>query len=220
MRNYAELEKKLGYVFSNQALLEAALTHKSYSHAHGGSNNERLEYLGDAVLELLITERQYFDGVDTEGMMTRKRQGIVSKQPLKLAIERMGVMEYLRFVGKEDNVGDKTVSSLYESLLAAVYLDGGLEAARAFLARHPLEMEREISANYKGDLQEFLQKQGKALPVYTSEKQGKDNAPTYICVAAAEGCRGEGVGKTKVAAEQLAAKQLLKKLKNHSNNKE
>ena len=209
MRNYAELEKKLGYVFSNQALLETALTHTSYSHAYGGQDNERLEYLGDAVLELLITERQYFDGVNTEGSMTRMRQGLVSKLPLKAAVERMGVTEYLRFVGKQDNVGDKTVSSLYESLLAAVYLDGGLEAARAFLERHPLETEQEISANYKGNLQEYLQKRGKGLPTYTFEKQGKDNAPTFLCVATAEGRRGEGVGATKRAAEQLAAKQLL-----------
>jgi len=211
MRNYAELEKKIGYVFANKTLLETALTHSSYGRAHGVPDNERLEYLGDAVLQLVVSEKQYFERVSSEGSMTKTRQGIVSKQPLKLAIEKMGVAKYLRFVGKEDNVGGKTISSLYESLLAAVYLDGGLEAARAFLVRHPIEIEREISANYKGDLQEFLQKQGKDLPVYTFEKRGKDNAPTYWCVATAEGCRGEGVGTTKRAAEQLAAKQLLGK---------
>ena len=126
MLNLAAIEKKIGYVFSNKTLLKTALTHVSYARAHGGADNERLEYLGDAVLELLITEKQYFDSVSTEGAMTKNRQSLVSKLPLKEAVLRMGVAEHLRYFGGKDNVGDKTVSSLYESLLAAVYLDGGM----------------------------------------------------------------------------------------------
>ncbi len=216
MNKLSEVENKIGYVFTNKTLLETALTHSSYGKLHGVPDNERLEYLGDAVLELLISERQYFDGVSSEGSMTKTRQGLVSKQPLKLAVEKMGVTEYLRYVGGKDNVGDKTVSSLYESLLAAVYLDGGIEAARAFVARHPLGQE-EQTENHKGALQEYLQKQGFPLPEYTFEKQGKDNAPTFRCVAAAQGKTGEGVGATKRAAEQLAAKALLTILKKGKN---
>ena len=213
MNKLQEVEQKIGYVFTNKQLLETAITHSSYGKAHGVPDNERLEYLGDAVLELLISERQYFDGVSSEGTMTKTRQRLVSKQPLKQAIEKMGVAKHLRFVGGKDNVGDKTVSSLYESLLAAVYLDGGMDAARAFVKRHPLGQEEQIE-NYKGDLQECLQKQGYPLPEYSFEKQGKDNDPTFRCVALAQGKRGEGEGKTKRAAEQAAAKALLSILTN------
>ena len=216
MLDVALIENKIGYTFQNKSLLETALTHVSYSKTHGGADNERLEYLGDAVLELLITERQYFESVSTEGAMTKRRQGLVSKLPLKEAVERMGIAEHLRYVGGKDNVGDKTVSSLYESLLAAVYLDGGMEAARAFLARHSLSESESVAKNYKGDLQEFLQKQGKGLPEYGFQKEGLDNAPTFYCRASADGYYGQGRGATKRAAEQLAAKELLEKLKKNT----
>jgi ribonuclease-3 len=213
MLDFAAIEEKIGYVFCNKALLETALTHVSYARAYGCADNERLEYLGDAVLELLITEKQYFENVSTEGTMTKRRQGLVSKLPLKAAVLRMGVAEDLRYFGGKDNVGDKTVSSLYESLLAAVYLDGGMDAARAFLNRHPLLADNGAEQNYKGDLQEYLQKDGKGLPVYDFHKEGQDNAPTFHCTASAQGMRGEGEGKTKRAAEQQAAKVLLQALK-------
>lgn len=213
MLNLAAVEEKIGYVFSNKKLLETALTHVSYARAYGVADNERLEYLGDAVLELLITEKQYFNSVSTEGVMTKNRQSLVSKLPLKEAVLRMGVAEHLRYFGGKDNVGDKTVSSLYESLLAAVYLDGGLEAARAFLRRHPLLADGATEQNYKGALQEYLQKNGKALPTYDFRKEGQDNAPTFYCSVIAQGETGTGVGATKRAAEQQAASDLLTKLK-------
>ena len=211
MLDVQQIEQKIGYVFSDKELLKTAFTHVSFAKANGCADNERLEYLGDAVLELLITERQYYDSVSTEGAMTKSRQGLVSKQPLKEAIQRMDVAQYLRFLGGKDNVGDKTVSSLYESLLAAIYLDGGMEAARAFVGRHPL-VQTERSSNHKGDFQEYLQKQGKQLPVYRFQKQGPDNAPTFFCEVLADGVKGQGSGATKREAEQLAARQLLELL--------
>ena len=211
MLDVQQIEQKIGYVFSDKELLKTAFTHVSFAKANGCADNERLEYLGDAVLELLITERQYYDSISTEGAMTKSRQRLVSKQPLKEAIQRMDVAQYLRFLGGKDNVGDKTVSSLYESLLAAIYLDGGMEAARAFVGRHPL-VQTERSSNHKGDLQEYLQKQGKQLPVYRFQKQGPDNAPTFFCEVLADGVKGQGSGATKREAEQLAARQLLELL--------
>lgn len=207
------IENKIGYTFRNKSLLQTALTHVSYARMYGGADNERLEYLGDAVLQLLITEGQYFESVASEGVMTKRRQGLVSKLPLKDAVERMGLAEHLLYAGGTDNVGEKSVSSLYESVLAAIYLDGGMDAARAFLAAHPLAENRETAGNYKGDLQEFLQKQGKPLPVYAFRKEGQDNAPTFECVVQADGQKGRGKGATKRAAEQLAAKSLLGKLR-------
>ena len=214
MNKLQEVEQKIGYVFTNKQLLETAITHSSYGKVHGVPDNERLEYLGDAVLELLISERQYFDGVSSEGTMTKTRQRLVSKLPLKQAIEKMGVAKHLRFVGGKDNVGDKTVSSLYESLLAAVYLDGGMDAARAFVARHPLG-QAEGTENYISALQEYLQKQGFPIPEYKEiEKLGKDNAPTYRYLALAQGKSGEGVGSSTRIAKQKAAKALLSILTN------
>ena len=93
-----------------------------------------------------------------------------------------------------------------------MYLDGGLDEARAFVARHPLGQD-EKAENYKGELQEFLQKQGYPLPEYAFEKQGKDNAPIFRCVVTAQGKAAAGEGATKRAAEQLAAKALLAELK-------
>ena len=212
MFDYQQIEEKIGYTFSDKQLLKTAMTHASFAKTHGGTDNERLEYLGDAVLELLITERQYYESVAGEGAMTKSRQGLVSKQPLKDAIVRMGVAEHLLFVGGKDNVGDKTVSSLYESLLAAIYLDGGIVAAREFLDRHPL-VKTERTLNFKGELQEYLQKQGKALPMYDFKKEGPDNAPTFSCRVSAGGAQGAGKGATKREAEQLAARQLLNLLK-------
>lgn len=214
MLDLAIVEKKIGYTFRNKALLETALTHTSYALAFGGADNERLEYLGDAVLQLLVSEKQYFESMQSEGTMTKKRQGLVSKRPLKEAVVQMGLAEHLRYFGGEDNVGEKTVSSLYESVLAAIYLDGGIDAARTFLAAHPLTESLESGGNFKGDLQEFLQKQGKPLPAYSFEKDGQDNAPIFRCVAMADGEKGRGRGATKRAAEQAAAKDLLEKLKN------
>ena len=217
MNNLQEIERKIGYVFKNKTLLETALTHSTYGNRFGVPDNERMEYLGDAVLQLLVSEKQYFDGVLSEGSMTKKRQGIVSKQPLKEAIEKLGVQEYLRYVGGKDNVGDKTVSSLYESILAAVYLDGGIEEARAFVARHPLGQEKQ-EEDYITALQEYLQKQRLPLPEYREiEKTGKDNAPTYRVVVSAQGKTGEGVGSQKKAARQEAAKALLAALKKGKN---
>ena len=205
MLNVERVEKKLGYVFQDKRLLLAAFTHSSYKNAYGGEDNERLEYLGDSVLQLLVTERQYFEG-GSEGEMTKARQTLVRQASLKAAVEAIGIADELLVCGGRDNVGDKTVSSLYESVLGAIYLDGGLQAARAFLSRYPLPL---IEDNFKGRLQEFLQKQGKACPVYTFEKRGKDNAPTFVCRVEADGRFAEGMGATKRAAEQSAAQALL-----------
>ncbi|MBQ8374407.1 MAG: ribonuclease III [Clostridia bacterium] len=203
-------EERIGYTFEDKALLVRAFTHSSYAHIHGGEDNERLEYLGDAVLELLVTEAQFFAENQSEGEMTKSRQGLVRQDSLLKAVEAMGVAGQLLVSGGKDNIGGKTVSSLYESILAAVYIDGGMDAARAFLARHPLP---KIEDNYKGLLQEFLQKQGFACPVYEVQKHGADNAPTFECTASALGKRGVGSGATKRAAEQQAAKNLLELLK-------
>ena len=202
------IEKKIGYSFRDKTLLKKAFTHKSYVNVHGGEDNDRMEYLGDAVLQLIVSEEQYLaGGKKSSGEMTSERQKIVSKEPLKKAVEEMGIMEHLLIEGGEANIGAKTVSDLYECLVAAIYFDGGYEAAKEFFQRNrPPESKQE---NYIGELQERL----KTKLEYPYEKKGPDNSPEFFVTVTANGMTGKGPGKSKRAAEQAAAKALLEKLK-------
>lgn len=208
----SKIEEKIGYVFQNKSLLEQAFVHSSYGRIKGIPDNERMEYLGDAVLQLIVTEWQYFkDGAD-EGRMTKGRQKLVCEETLLAEVEELGLQGYLQYVGKrKQNVGEKAFSSIFETIVAAIYLDGGYEPAKSFVLER---MSDRDDTNYKGKLQEFLQKQGEGYPEYQLEKSGKDNEPTYRAVVSALGMQAEGIGKSKKSAEQVAAKALLDKLDN------
>ena len=200
------LEEKIGYVFADKQLLKKAFTHSSYANAYGGESNERLEYLGDAVLQLVVSEMQYRASNDSEGEMTKDRQTKVSKPALLRAVQALGVADRLLIAGGAANVGDKTVSSLYECIVGAIYLDGGFDMAKAFIERHPVGADER---NYKSELQEFLQARKIKVPDYVLQKFGKDNDPTFHATVSVLGLTGEGVGGTKKEAEQRAAEQLL-----------
>ncbi len=207
--DFTLLEQRVGYTFQDKKLLETAFIHSSYAEKYGGKSNERMEYLGDAVLELIVSDKQYAESEKPEGEMTEERQRLVCADALIDQAERLKLKEYLCFYGKEaSNVGKKTVSSLYETLVAAIYLDGGFEAAKAFvLAHYPVAAE--VEKNYKGKLQEYLQKRGKTLPVYEVKKEGADHAPVFSATLSVDGNAVEGKGKSKHQAEQQAAKNLL-----------
>ena len=214
MRNfpYDEIESKIEYTFRDRALLLEAFTHSTYANAHGGKDNERMEYLGDAVLQMVVTEWQYArDKKADEGDLTQERQKLVCEKALDDAVRTLGLQKYLLVEGGAANVGKKTVSSLFETVLAAIYLDGGYEKAKAFVLRHG-QLEEKSQQNPKGELQEFLQKRGVALPVYRVEKKGKDNAPTFYCEAQALNHTAQGEGRSKREAEQKAAEKLLNML--------
>ncbi len=210
---YSEIEQKLQYVFRNKGLLETAFTHSTYANAHGREDNERLEYLGDAVLQLVVTQWQYISSGAQEGELTKQRQKLVCEAALFSAVERLDIKRYLLISGGKENVGKKTVSSLLETVIAAIYLDGGFDAAKKFIERNLLRGKSEKEENPKGDLQEFLQRKGEQLPLYTCQKSGMDNAPVFVCEAAAMGKIAHGKGKSKRQAEQNAAKALLQALK-------
>lgn len=216
----AEIEKKIGYTFEDKALLQEAFTHASFVNRRGGKNNERLEYLGDSVLQLVVTEWQYKrDEQATEGVLTKRRQKIVCKDALDSAVDALGVYGYLRYEGKEENLKGKAKSSLFEAIVAAIYLDGGMAAAEQFIFRYAnLKITDEIE-NPKGSLQEFLQAHGKPLPVYFNfEKSGADNAPVFRCEVTAMGERARGEGRTKKEAETTAAARLLWELQSKVKN--
>lgn len=204
-----EIENKIGYVFQNKELLKIAFTHSTYVNAYGGKDNERMEYLGDAVLQLIVTEQQFLTSGKDEGVLTRGRQKLVCEDALYNAVTKLGLEKYLRISGGKSNVGKKTVSSLYETALAAIYLDGGYENAKKFVFKTLLDIQSACEDNAKGRLQEYLQSKGFELPVYESEKEGKDNAPVFTCKVSAQGKTAYGEGGNKRQAEQNAAKALL-----------
>lgn len=205
-----ELEEKIGYEFKDKKLLRQAFVHSSYGRMKGLEDNERMEYLGDAVLQMVVTEWQYLRDGSDEGKMTADRQKLVCEDTLLAEVHELGLEKYLLYAGKlSQNVGKKAVSSLFETLVAAIYLDGGYEAVKGFILER---MSDRDTTNYKGVLQELLQSQGASLPVYETVKYGMDNAPTYEATATALGIVGRGEGRSKKSAEQLAAKDLLDKL--------
>ena len=208
-----EIEKKIGYVFRDKALLKEAFTHSTYANAYGGKDNERMEYLGDAVLQLVVTEWQYArDKRAEEGELTRERQTYVCEDALDEAVRSMGLQKYLLVAGGRANVGKKTVSSLFETVIAAIYLDGGYVPAKEFILSNGRLEKTAVSVNYKGKLQEFLQKRGEPAPIYVTEKSGKDNAPVFLAKVSAMGACATGEGGSKKEAEQEAANALLTKL--------
>ena len=208
-----EIEGKLGYTFHDKGLLKQAFTHSSYANIWGDKDNERMEYLGDAVLQLVVTEWQYQNDKRAEGKLSSARQHFVRREALDSLIDGLGVYGYLLFSGSQENLGDKTKSDLFEAIVGAIYLDGGYLPARQFILAHGnLSSEEEVQ-NHKGALQEWLQERGETPPQYRSIKTGKDHAPHFKCVVTAFGETAEGEGRTIKEAESYAASRLLWELK-------
>jgi ribonuclease-3 len=212
---YGEIERKLGYAFRKKTLLDEAFTHATYVHRHGGKDNDRLEYLGDAVLGAVIAEMQYGRGDKaTAGQMTQERAKLVCKSALDSATDGLGVWQYLRYEGTRENLRGKPKSSLFEAIVGAIFLDGGYDCAKAFIHAHGVLKAPAKKENSIGDLQEFLQARGEPLPNYGKPlKTGKDHAPIFRCSVTAMGESAEGEGKNIAEAKQLAASRLLFELK-------
>ena len=207
---WAEAERRLGYTFADRRLLETCFTHASYASEHGCASNERLEFLGDAVLDVRVADELYAAGGASEGEMTARRIRYVAAQPLAEAVRRAGLDAFLLHVGAP---GEKAVSSLFEALTAGIYLDGGLDAARAFV-RAKLLVAADSEPNYKGDLQEWLQARGLPTAAYeTLSREGATHAPLFTVRAAGGGESAVGRGGSLRAAQKDAAKKLLDRLR-------
>lgn len=210
---YQEIENKIGYVFANKQRLEEAFIHSTYAHKNGGEDNERVEFLGDTVLQFVVTDWLYHAYPKAhEGELTKIRAKLVCEEALLEAVERLDIGKYLRIEGSKANVGKKTVSSLFEAVAGAIYLDGGYEAAKAFVTEHGICHYQQQTQNPKSKLQEYLQGRGEALPTYQTQKSGKDNAPQFTCTVTAGGKSAQGVGGSKKLAETQAAENLLARL--------
>ncbi len=198
---YALAEEAIGYAFSDKALLLRCFTHSTY--AGREASNERLEFLGDAVLQLIVTEMLYRTSGADEGKLTETRKQYVSQRALETAESRVRLMRFLRHAGGESNVGGKTRSSLFEAVLGGIYLDGGMGEAERFVSRFLSEIETD---NYKTLLQEYVQERQRATPHYaTSETEAG-----YRCTVTALGASAEGEGGSKKEAETQAAKRLYR----------
>ncbi|MBD5118297.1 MAG: ribonuclease III [Clostridiales bacterium] len=219
-----ELEEKLGYHFRDRGLLEHAMTHSSYANEHRGAgltSNERLEFLGDSVLGVVVADYLFQKHPDMpEGELTRTRAALVCEGSLHEVAKSLNLGRYLRLGRGEDAGGGRKRPSILadatEAMLAAVYLDGGMEAVRPIIQALILDKEREKSADrdYKTALQELVQrKPGAAVSYRLARESGPDHCRSFEMEASVDGrVIGMGAGRTKKEAEQMAAKAALEKL--------
>lgn len=249
--NLKKLEEVLGHRFSDRVQLVRALTHRSLANeiaasaqtieaASSGSralidDNERLEYLGDAVLGMLVAEALFSDHTDwQEGELTRIRSQLVSRKHMAEVAERIGLGQYLRLSRSEDKTGLRRKSTVLsngmEAVIAALFLDGGLEPVRQFVRRHVLaeaaeQLAEELRSgealgNYKSALQEHLQSTHTGVPVYRVKgESGPDHHKRFLVEVRMRPPDGEpgtalarGTGSTKKNAEQDAARRALDRL--------
>lgn len=203
-----KVESKINYTFKDKNLLERAFTLASFDQ---DINNQTLEFFGDAILEFLVSERIY-DENKSEGQLTELRQTIVSDAALAPVSIELGLDKFL-IKSQNDLNNKKAVPSVYEALVAAIYLDGGMDEARKFVYS-TLDFEKiPESVNYKGELQELLQANGQKCPEYSTFDRGTAQKPLFEGEVCINGKTFKGVAENKKYAEQNAAKAALEYLK-------
>lgn len=219
-----ELEKKLGYRFRNIGLLEHAMTHSSYANEHraaGITSNERLEFLGDSVLGMVVADYLFEKHPDMpEGELTRTRAALVCETSLYEVARTLNLGCYLRLGKGEAGGGGRSRPSILadatEAMLAAVYLDGGIEPARTIIRAYILDKEEEksVDRDYKTALQELVQRHpGQAVTYRLIDETGPDHARVFVMeVSIDEKPVGIGRGRSKKEAEQMSAKAALEKM--------
>ena len=216
------LEERLGHAFQNRKLLETALTHPSFGGDHHVPHYQRLEFLGDAVLELAVSRYLYFELPEVdEGKLTRIRAALVREESLNRAARRIGLGDFIRLsVGEERSGGREKpsiLSDVMEAVLAAVYLDAGFdEAVRIIGMVLGEELRPEVLKDHldaKSRLQELMQRDGR-MPSYDYlSMEGPPHAPVFAYrVMDGEQELGRGSGTSKQNAQQAAARDALKRM--------
>ena len=222
-----EIEAKLGYAFGDSGLLVTALTHSSYANENrrsGAECNERLEFLGDSILGFTVAKCLYRRYPDMpEGRMTRLRAELVCEQSLVRVAQELDLGKYLRLGKGEENTGGRSRHSMLadcvEAVIAAMFLDGGLDVAEGFINRFILSTLDTCPpdfTDYKTALQELVQqKTGQVLSYEMTGQSGPDHMKVFSFAVLLNGTViGSGDGRTKKEAEQAAAKMGLDALKN------
>ena len=222
------LEKKLGYSFHDKSLLKTALTHSSYANERSSPDcrcYERLEFLGDSILGLTAAEYLYaYEPPLPEGRMTKLRARLVCEESLHAVALRLGIGEYMILSHGEERSGGRQRASILadmvEAIIAAIYLDSGMAEAKRFIMTNVLNdvqitMESRPT-DYKSQLQELVQRRADQHISYEQTgEEGPDHCKTFRFAVLINGEKyGEGSGRTKKEAEQLAAKRALELLQN------
>lgn len=219
------LQERIGYRFQNIGLLKQALTHSSFTNEqkiNKTQNYERLEFLGDAVLELVSSEFLYREYREVpEGELTKKRASMVCEPSLAFCARDLELGEFIRLGKGEENTGgrgrDSIISDVMEAVIGAIYLDGGIEPAKLFINRYILSdlEDKQLFYDSKSNLQELIQgKLKKEFRYELLEESGPEHNKTFsVSVVleepSGEKVLGEGTGRTKKAAEQQAAYRAL-----------
>lgn len=217
------LEERMGYTFKEPGLLRLAMTHRSVSSENPSqSDNERLEFLGDAVLQVVITEILYHRFPDlAEGQLAKIRAAVVARPALADVARTLRLGAEIALASGEERTGgrdkDSIIADATEAVLGAVYLDGGIESARAVV--EPLWSDRIADRakkpgvkEYKTRLQEILAKEGRR-PDYLVVGEGPDHARRFEASVSVDGkLLGKGVGRSKKEAEQAAASKAIERL--------
>ena len=212
--------EKLNIETEHPKLYERAVTHTSYAHEHGCESYERLEFLGDAILELTMTDYLFLNFKYSEGEMTKYRQQYVCEDALYEYSMMLGLNECLRLGNGEKEHGGKykkaMVADIYEAVVAAIYLDKGYDAAKKFIYEtaipHLKNHEFEFIRNYKSELQELVQTDRRSVSYEIINEEGPAHDKTFTAIVKIDDIKyGEGTAKSKKDAEQMAAKDALNK---------
>lgn len=216
-----DLEERIGYRFRDKSLLKQALTHSSFTNEQRINRTrdyERLEFLGDAVLELVSSEYLYNNYPNVpEGELTKKRASLVCEPSLAFCARDIDLGRYIRLGKGEEATGgrkrDSIIADVMEAVIGAIYLDGGMQPAREHIMKFVLsDLEnKELFYDSKSNLQEVAQgKLKKSISYELIEESGPEHDKTFVVEVYMEGeCLGKGAGRTKKAAEQQAAYKAL-----------
>ena len=216
--DFQVIESKLKYTFKNKALIEQAFTHSSYGNEKHMPHNERMEFLGDSILGYVVTEYLFENFPDKkEGELSTMKSNIVSANGLRPVMEKLGLTEHLCIVDDKVTVDDskKIPANLFEAILAAIYLDGGLLCAKEFVLNQLAEqLQNANSKKFKDDkslLNEHFPQPKFNVKYEVVEKSGPDHNPTYKCAVIINGKQvAVGTGTNIKAAEQQAAHKIVK----------
>ena len=200
----------------DKELLLRALTHTSYSNEHDTKSYERLEYLGDAVLELIISDYLYNNEDLSEGDMTKKRASYVCEEALYEYSKDIGYVPFIRVGhGQVDNINETIIADVFEAILGVIYLDQGFNVAKDYIYQIIIPYIRKgfvFLADYKSALQELIQTDKKTLEYVLVDEYGPAHDKTFVVEARVDNIiYGKGIGKSKKEAEQRAARDAFKR---------
>ncbi|MFC1606629.1 ribonuclease III [Candidatus Latescibacterota bacterium] len=229
--DFDEVEAVIGYKFTDRFQLERSLKHRSYSQAVDGDldlSNERLEFLGDSVLSLVVSHYLYEKyPLFQEGDLTKLKSALVSKSAAAFAGRALELERYVLLSDSEEDSGGRNrvsiVADMYEAIIGAIYIDGGLSASHDFIHRSLLDNKNrvleDVQVNYKSLLLELSQENKLGHPVYsTISEDGPDHQKTFTVEVLIQGnMYGQGKGKSKKIAQQMAAKEGYKFLQEKIN---